>query len=1212
MRLFLILLFCFGTSFLFSQNKKVLNEFKKEYSFNKNIKIEDENGHIITDSIKRIDYLVKRQQRIDFNTSQNYKNPASLIPVPLCTNGSFEQFETISSTNVLTNFQHIDAELLNPIQCKSPSVVANENIIEYNPNNFDIMATTVPSNFLDEYIGNINAFDQFALKINYKNSNPTVSLIQSKRFKTDNELSLKFNYKAVLQSILGDDHLDEQPFFKARILNISGQVVSEFCLIADPNNCIFTQASVLEGDSVVMYTQNWQSGILDISSIPNNEVFTVEFFASRCGLGGHFGYAFIDDICLLHTNENLQGSVDLDPLYKICPTLPMTICGSFTIPNSGGVNATIDSVTLNIYNETNTVIFTSQIPSTLDLTTKRFCFSVLATDLPNILTGTYNTSVTINYGIIQTDCSGTNFGVVTDYDANPSWDIWFLNCANCDIDLHTASLTLCDTNHNGKEFFNLSNINSLISVTQTGLTFSYYATLANATSDTNAIANFTNFESPSASIFVRVTLNATCYKIIAINLIVKYPVATVSGILNVCSGSTLLTASSGASYHWGNNEVTQSITVNSTGTYTVTVTDNFGCVATGSATILNSQVAVLPTIVVTQPTCFISTGTIEVTSPASEFSFDDGVTWVTTSILNNVAVGNYKVKIKTISGCYSYSSNIVIIPFLSSFPFYSSVSPTFCGGIGSITITSLASFYSFDDGVTWSTDPVLNNLPSGIYLIRTKDTNGCISNFNSVSLNSEFLDAPLYIKDNPYCGILGKITITTPASQYSFDGGTTWQSSNESINLIAGSYIIKIKDIRGCTSPNVYVYLNNLESSYPDYILTNAGCGVYASITITTHGDSYSFDNGATWTTNPVALNLTSGTSYQLKVRKGLNCRSYTAYVYIYSYYYPIPVANNYETTYCDDLNDGSENVDLTVYNTNIITNHLNYTFTYFNSYLGAENNDYSNQINNFTSCNLSNSNNKVYVRVTSVNYCHKVVELSFVFINSPVIVMKDEFPLCEFKNVLINAGNGFDSYLWSTGETSQIISITQPGNYWVIVTENHGSLVCDSTKNFTVFLSNPATISKIITTDWTDYYNTLTVLLSDSSIGNYEYSIDGVNYQDNASFTGLESGIYEAFVRDKNECGIVNQDVSLLMFPKFFTPNDDDFNDTWKIKFSNKEIGMTVKIFDRNGKFIKEIFHNTSWDGTYHNKPLPSSDYWFVITRANGKQYREHFTLKR
>lgn len=87
---------------------------------------------------------------------------------------------------------------------------------------------------------------------------------------------------------------------------------------------------------------------------------------------------------------------------------------------------------------------------------------------------------------------------------------------------------------------------------------------------------------------------------------------------------------------------------------------------------------------------------------------------------------------------------------------------------------------------------------------------------------------------------------------------------------------------------------------------------------------------------------------------------------------------------------------------------------------------------------------------------------------------------------------------------------------------------------------------------------------------------------------------------------------VEELPFPKFFTPNNDGYNDTWTIDFGYLAPDTAIQIFDRYGKFIKELTKNTSWDGTYLGKNEATSDYWFTATRSNGKEYRGHFTLKR
>ncbi len=87
---------------------------------------------------------------------------------------------------------------------------------------------------------------------------------------------------------------------------------------------------------------------------------------------------------------------------------------------------------------------------------------------------------------------------------------------------------------------------------------------------------------------------------------------------------------------------------------------------------------------------------------------------------------------------------------------------------------------------------------------------------------------------------------------------------------------------------------------------------------------------------------------------------------------------------------------------------------------------------------------------------------------------------------------------------------------------------------------------------------------------------------------------------------------VNELPFPKFFTPNNDSFNDYWTIDFAYLAPNTGIKIFDRYGKLIKELVSNGTWDGNYLGNPQPSSDYWFTVTRLNGTEYRGHFSLKR
>ena len=139
--------------------------------------------------------------------------------------------------------------------------------------------------------------------------------------------------------------------------------------------------------------------------------------------------------------------------------------------------------------------------------------------------------------------------------------------------------------------------------------------------------------------------------------------------------------------------------------------------------------------------------------------------------------------------------------------------------------------------------------------------------------------------------------------------------------------------------------------------------------------------------------------------------------------------------------------------------------------------------------------------------------------------------------------------------------------------------------------------------------------------IGNYEFSLDteAGPYQDTPYFSNVSAGSHIIYIRDKNLCGTVSLEVFILGFPKYFTPNNDGVNDTWQVEglgndFSNTS---TVKVFDRYGKFIKQLdAKNGTWDGTFNGQPLANSDYWFiaelVYVTGEVKMYKGHFSLVR
>jgi gliding motility-associated-like protein len=254
-----------------------------------------------------------------------------------------------------------------------------------------------------------------------------------------------------------------------------------------------------------------------------------------------------------------------------------------------------------------------------------------------------------------------------------------------------------------------------------------------------------------------------------------------------------------------------------------------------------------------------------------------------------------------------------------------------------------------------------------------------------------------------------------------------------------------------------------------------------------------------------------------------------------------------------------------------------------------------------------------LYARVVNntILICHDVVSFKINASHNPVIQMEAQQYICNDNTLVLTADDGYDAYTWSTGENTQSITVDEPGNYTLSVKNYYGNKYCENDMSFTVSPSEAATNIEVETEDWTWDQNSITV--SASGNGNYQYSLDNVNYQAEPVFNNLLIGNYTVYIKDINGCGVVKKEVLLLSYPNFFTPNGDGTHDKWRIKYSYMEPEMTIQIFDRYGKLMTSIDpQGEGWDGTYNGIAVPSTDYWFVVTRANGQVHKGHFAMKR
>ncbi|MBI2281416.1 MAG: gliding motility-associated C-terminal domain-containing protein, partial [Bacteroidetes bacterium] len=82
-------------------------------------------------------------------------------------------------------------------------------------------------------------------------------------------------------------------------------------------------------------------------------------------------------------------------------------------------------------------------------------------------------------------------------------------------------------------------------------------------------------------------------------------------------------------------------------------------------------------------------------------------------------------------------------------------------------------------------------------------------------------------------------------------------------------------------------------------------------------------------------------------------------------------------------------------------------------------------------------------VTVIDSNNCSSSDSVLVSVLNLPVVDLGiDTLELCSNSSAVLDAGAGFDSYLWSDNSSNSTLTITQDGNYWVIVTNYCGNAI--------------------------------------------------------------------------------------------------------------------------------------------------------------------------
>jgi hypothetical protein len=560
------------------------------------------------------------------------------------------------------------------------------------------------------------------------------------------------------------------------------------------------------------------------------------------------------------------------------------------------------------------------------------------------------------------------------------------------------------------------------------------------------------------------------------------PTPSITGDLSICQGTTTtLDAGSGfAAYLWNSSAATQTLSVSTAGTNTVTVTDANGCTAQASASVV---VNANPTITITGNTTICAgSSTTLMANGGTSYVWSNGVT-ADMATLSPSATTTYSVTGTNANGCSAVASTEVIVNALPQI----SVATVCDGAVAQATVTIVSgnpTTYSLDGGAMQAAS-VFADVANGNHTITATDANGCTTSENfatncvagcptitvsgSSSLcagasatytqtgsdiggtwfvqpaaagiidnNGNFVasstfagNATIIFTDNSELGCNGLATITiTAASNPTFTAIAAICEGSEAPILPTAS----LEGITGTWLPNA---VSNTTSG--TYTFTpNVGCATSTTLSVTVNAlpqvilaDNCNGSVGQITITpisgNPTSYSLDGGATQTSPVFEG-----------VLNGLHSIVISNDAGCSIIENIttNCGIEcpTIVPTIVGNTVICEGSSTTLS---AEAGFANYVWS---NNQTTQAITVSQSGTYtVTVTNADGCTGINNTTVTVNANPVPTIAGNTTICEGTTSTLDAGEGYASYLWSTDETTQTIVVDTANAYAVTVTDTNG-----------------------------------------------------------------------------------------------------------------------------------------------------------------------------
>lgn len=288
------------------------------------------------------------------------------------------------------------------------------------------------------------------------------------------------------------------------------------------------------------------------------------------------------------------------------------------------------------------------------------------------------------------------------------------------------------------------------------------------------------------------------------------PTVDLGSVTDACVSLTLDAQNAGSNYLWSDNSTGQTLTATVSGTYSVTVTDTYGCEGSDDITLTINP---LPSVSIsgTATICDGETSTLSTATAGTYQWYQDGsaIGGATNASVDISVAGNYNVMVTDTNNCADTAA-VAFALTVNSLPIVSvSGDAAFCAGDDATMTASPAGangyqWYLNGNMVNGATSASYTTNQAGSYNVEVTDANGCIDDAPlSFDVVENALPTVTYVElQDTVCGLSGIISLTAATPAGGIYSGTSVMAGTFDTDIAPGTYTITYTytDGNGCTN----------------------------------------------------------------------------------------------------------------------------------------------------------------------------------------------------------------------------------------------------------------------------------------------------------------------------------------------------------------------------------------------------------------------------